>query len=159
RVAAATANGTSDPSPAAQATTRVSSSTSKLLNISARGYVGTGANSLIAGFVVGGSDPKTVLIRASGPALAASPFNVPGTLPDPVLQVFSGSTVVDSNSGWGGDSQIVSAAASVSAFAWSDPSSNDAAVLMTLQPGAYTAMVTGAKGDTGVSLLEVYDIP
>jgi beta-glucanase (GH16 family) len=159
RVAAATANGTSDPSTGAQATALTSSTNSKLLNISARGFVGTGANSLIAGFVVGGSDPKTVLIRASGPALAANPFNVPGTLPDPDLQVFSGTTVLNSNSGWGGDSQIAAAASSVAAFAWSDSSSNDAAVLMTLQPGAYTAVVTGASGDTGVSLLEVYDIP
>jgi beta-glucanase (GH16 family) len=159
RVSAASANGTSDQSTPAQATALTTGANSKLLNISARGFVGTGANSLIAGFVVGGTDPKTVLIRASGPALAASPFNVPGTLPDPVLQVFSGQTVVNSNSGWGGDPQIASAAASVFAFSWSDPSSNDAAVLMTLQPGSYTAMVTGASGDTGVSLLEVYDIP
>jgi beta-glucanase (GH16 family) len=159
RVSAVSANGASDPSAAIPSSALAPTANSKLLNISARGLVGTGSNVLIAGFVVGGPDPKTVLVRASGPALAAAPFNVPGTLADPELQVFSGSTVLESNSGWGGDPGIAAAAASVSAFAWPDPTSNDAAVLMTLQPGAYTAIVSGASGDTGVSLLEVYDIP
>lgn len=158
RVSAVSANGTSDPSSSAQAAPLGATSNSRLLNISARGFVGTGSNSLIAGFVVGGTDSKTVLVRASGPALAASPFNVPGTLPDPELQVFSGSTVLNTNEGWGGNAQIAAAAASVSAFAWTDPASNDAALLMTLQPGAYTAIVSGVSGDTGVSLLEVYDV-
>jgi len=159
RVSAVSANGTSDPSASAQSAPLAATSSSRLLNLSARGFVGTGANALIAGFVVGGPDAKTVLVRASGPALAASPFNVPGTLPDPELQVFSGSTVLNTNEGWAGDPQIASAAASVSAFAWTDPASNDAALLMTLQPGAYTAIVSGVSGDTGVSLLEVYDVP
>jgi hypothetical protein len=159
RVSAVSANGTSDPSASAQSAPLAATSSSRLLNLSARGFVGTGANALIAGFVVGGPDAKTVLVRASGPALAASPFNVPGTLPDPELQVFSGSTVLNTNEGWAGDPQIASAAASVSAFAWTDPASNDAALLMTLQPGAYTAVVSGVSGDTGVALLEVYDVP
>jgi beta-glucanase (GH16 family) len=159
RVSAISANGTSDPSAGIQSSTLAPTANSKLLNISARGLVGTGSNVLIAGFVVGGPDSKTVLVRASGPALAAAPFNVPGTLGDPELQVFSGSTVLESNSGWGGDPEIAAAAASVSAFTWSDPTSNDAAVLVTLPPGAYTAIVSGVSGDTGVSLLEVYDVP
>ena len=61
--------------------------------------------------------------------------------------------------GWGGDPLIVSAAATVSAFTWPDPASADAALLLTLAPGAYTAVVSGVAGDTGVSLLEVYDVP
>jgi beta-glucanase (GH16 family) len=158
RVSAVSANGTSDPSGPVQASPLASSADSKLLNIAARGFVGTGGNALIGGFVVGGSVPKTLLIRASGPAIAAAPFNVPGTLPDPLLQLYSGSSVVASNQGWGGGAPISLAAAQVGAFAWSDPTSKDAALLMTLQPGAYTAMVSGAEGDTGVSLLEVYDV-
>jgi beta-glucanase (GH16 family) len=157
RVSAVSADGASDPA-AAQAAALASASDSRLLNISSRGLVGTGANSLIAGFVVGGSTPKTVLVRASGPALAASPFNVPGTLPDPQLQLYSGGAVLASNDGWGGSAPIIAAAAAVGAFAWSDPSSNDSALLMTLPPGAYTAVVSGASGDTGVSLVEVYDV-
>jgi beta-glucanase (GH16 family) len=158
RVAAVSANGTSDPSAATPSAALATPASSRLLNISSRGFVGTGASALIAGFVVGGASPKTVLIRASGPALAASPFNVAGTLPDPELVVYSGSTILASNEGWGGNSVIASAAAEVSAFAWTDASSNDAALLMTLVPGAYTAIVSGASGDTGVSLLEVYDV-
>jgi hypothetical protein len=129
----------------------------RLINISARVQVGTGGNILIAGFVIGGSTSRTVLIRASGPALI--PFGVPGTLADPRLQLFSGSNVIASNFGWGGDPAIESAASSVNAFSWADSSSSDSAILVTLPPGAYTAQISGASGDTGVALVEVYDIP
>jgi len=131
--------------------------TPHLVNISARVQVGTGGNILIAGFVVGGSTSRTVLIRASGPAL--NPFGVAGTLPDPLLQLFSGSTLLGANKAWAGNAEIASTAASVGAFAWSDPSSSDSALLATLPPGAYTAQVSGASGDTGVALIEVYDVP
>jgi beta-glucanase (GH16 family) len=158
KVSAVSGNGASDYSAAVQATAMGTSSNSKLVDISTRGFVGAGASALVGGFVVGGADPKTVLIRASGPAIAASPFNVPGTLPDPEVQVYSGATVIASNQGWGGSSAIAAAAAQVGAFAWQDVSSLDAALLMTLAPGAYTAVVSGATGDTGISLLEVYDV-
>lgn len=134
----------------------------RLINISTRGQVGAGANALIAGFVVGGTTAKTVLIRASGPALASAPFNVPGTLADPQIQLFgqgSPAPLLGSNSGWSGDPQISAAAASVGAFTWTNPAGSDAALLVTLAPGAYTAVVAGAKGDGGVALVEVYDIP
>ena len=131
--------------------------TPRLVNISARVQVGTGGNILIAGFVIGGSTSKTVLIRASGPALIE--FGVLGTLPDPMLQLYSGGTVVAASDGWGGNPQIASAAASVGAFAWSNPASNDSAILVTLPPGAYTAQVAGASGDSGVALAEVYEVP
>jgi hypothetical protein len=157
RVTAASANGTSDPSAATSAVASASGGNSKLLYLSARGYVGTGSDFLIGGFVVGGNDPKTVLIRASGPALAA--FGVAATLPDPELQLYSGTTLLNSNTGWQGDPQVSAAAGLVSAFAWTNPSSADSALLLTLPPGAYTAQVSGASGDTGVSLLEVYDVP
>jgi YVTN family beta-propeller protein len=129
----------------------------RIVNISARVQVGTGGNILIAGFAIGGSTSRTVLIRASGPALAA--FGVGGTLPDPQLQLYSGTTVLASNSAWGGNAQIAAEAASVGAFAWSSASSKDSAILITLPPGAYTAQVSGASGDTGVALVEVYEVP
>jgi len=132
-------------------------SLSRLGDISARAYVGTGGNVLIAGFVIGGSTAKTVLIRASGPALA--PLGVTGVLPDPQLQLYSDSTVIYSNAGWGGNAAVAAAASNVGAFTWSNPSSNDSAILVTLSPGAYTAIVSGVSGDTGVSLVEVYDVP
>jgi hypothetical protein len=129
----------------------------RLVNISARVQVGTGGNILIAGFVIGGSTARTVLVRASGPALV--PFGVTGTLPDPELQLFSGSTLLASNSGWGGTTEVSSTASSVGAFGWSSPTSNDSALLLTLPPGAYTAQVSGASGDTGVALVEIYEVP
>jgi hypothetical protein len=129
----------------------------RLINISARVQVGTGGNVLIAGFVIGGSTSRTVLIRASGPALV--PFGVPGTLPDPQLQVFSSSGLLGTNTGWGGNPEIANAAAAVHAFTWTNPSSADSAAVVTLPPGAYTAQVSGASGDTGVALVEVYEVP
>jgi hypothetical protein len=131
----------------------------RLTNISARVQVGTGGNILIAGFAVGGSTSKTVLIRASGPAIAAAPFSVPGTLPDPELQLYQGNTLLESNTSWGGSAQIANAAGSVGAFTWGNTASKDSALLVTLPPGAYTAQVSGASGDTGVALVEVYEIP
>ncbi|HXQ79925.1 MAG TPA: immunoglobulin domain-containing protein [Opitutaceae bacterium] len=129
----------------------------RIVNIAARVQVGTGGNILIAGFVIGGSTSRTVLIRSSGPALVA--FGVPGTLADPKLQLFSGSTVIESNSAWEGNAQISSTAAAVGAFPWASSTSNDSAILVTLPPGAYTAQVSGASGDTGVALVEVYEVP
>jgi hypothetical protein len=131
---------------------------SKLINLSARSFVGTGANSQIAGFVITGTQPKQVLIRASGPALSLDP-DLPGALPDPVLTLFRGSAAIRTNTGW---STAVNAAAirttahRVGAFPWAE-GSRDSALLVTLTPGPYTALVSGQSGDTGVTLIEVYD--
>jgi hypothetical protein len=132
--------------------------TPRLTSISSRVKVGTGDNILIAGFVIGGSSAQTVLIRASGPAL--DQFGVPGTLHDPMLTLYrSDSTAIVTNIGWAGDPQIVSTAASVQAFPWTSATSNDSALLITLPPGLYSAGVAGARGDTGVALVEVYEVP
>jgi YVTN family beta-propeller protein len=130
--------------------------TPRLINVSARNQVGTGANILIGGFVIGGTTSETVLIRASGPALVA--LGGTGTLPDPELQLYSGSTLLESNTGWGGNAQIASVVASLGAFSWGSSATPDSALLVTLPPGAYTAQVSGASGDTGVALLEVYEV-
>jgi hypothetical protein len=132
-------------------------SLSKLGDISARSFVGAGANVLIGGFVIGGPTAKTVLVRASGPAIGA--LGVAGTLPDPELQLYSGTNVIASNTGWGGYDSISAASSLVGAFPWNDSSSADSAILITLAPGAYTAIVSGASGDTGVALVEIYDVP
>jgi hypothetical protein len=142
-----------DATPAGTYTTASPS----LVNISTRVQVGTGSDILIAGFVIGGSTSETVLIRASGPALM--PFGVTSTLPDPQLTLSSGSTVLSSNTGWGANPQIAAAAASVGAFSWGTSATSDSAMLVTLPPGAYTAQVAGASGDTGVALIEVYEVP
>lgn len=130
--------------------------TPRLINLSARVQVGSGGNILIAGFAIGGTTSATVLLRASGPALV--PFGVAGSLADPQLQLYSGSTVVGSNNGWGGSAQIAATAASVGAFGWTSATSRDSAILVTLPPGAYTAQVSGAAADTGIALVEVYEV-
>lgn len=134
---------------------------SRLINLSCRTQVGTGANVLIAGFVLAGGFPNgatPILIRGSGPALAA--FDVQGALTDPDLDLFgvsSGSTLLGSNSGWGGSPAVVSTAAAVGAFAFTDPSSHDDALLDVLPGGSYTANITGQSDDTGIALAEIYD--
>ncbi|HEY1791791.1 MAG TPA: immunoglobulin domain-containing protein [Opitutaceae bacterium] len=132
----------------------------RLINLAARVNVGAGANALFAGFVINGDTALTVLIRASGPAIAVAPFNVPGTLADPelTLQNASNQAVLATNAAWGGDSEITNAAAQVGAFGWSTPTSHDSALLITLPPGNYTAEASGSSGDTGVAIVEVYEV-
>jgi hypothetical protein len=133
----------------------------RLTNLSARVDVGTGANILEVGFVIAGDSALTVLIRASGPAIAVEPFDVPGTLPDPQLTLQNPVTgsVYAQNLAWGGDPEISSVAASVGAFTWSNPGSHDSALVVTLPPGNYTAAAAGESGDTGVAIVEVYEVP
>jgi hypothetical protein len=126
----------------------------RISNLSTRSYVGSGDKIQIAGFVVTGSQPKRLLIRASGPALAG--FGVADTLLDPELKLFdSTQKSVASSSDWDSDS-IDAVATSLGAFPWAK-GSKDAALLVTLPPGSYTAQVSGRAGTTGVALVEVYD--
>lgn len=125
-------------------------------NVSTRGYVSS-TQTFIGGFVIEGTAPRTVLIRADGPVL--STFNVPSPLADPVLTVYnSNQQIVASNTGWGNNTtpdDISAAALEVGAFALPD-SSPDSAVLVTLPPGAYTAVITSASGKSGIALFEAY---
>ncbi len=129
----------------------------RLINVSARTQVGTGGDILIAGFVIGGTTARTVLIRAIGPALAG--FGVPGVLADPRLQLFEGGRVIRENDNWGGDLQLTTIGASVGAFTLFDGTSRDAMLLVTLAPGSYTAQISGVNNGTGVALVEVYEVP
>lgn len=131
--------------------------TPRLVNVSARTEVGAGSDILIAGFVIGGTTAKTVMIRAIGPTLAV--FGVTDTLADPKLQLFSGSALVAENNDWGGDPQAVRIAEAVGAFAIPQTTSRDAVLVVTLPPGSYTAQVSGANGGTGVALVELYELP
>jgi sugar lactone lactonase YvrE len=130
--------------------------TPRLINVSARAQVGTDSNILIAGFVVQGATTKTLLIRAVGPTLAN--FGVTGVLADPKLDLYSGSTLLQSNDNWNGVPAIASAAATVGAFSL-DPASKDAVLLVSVVPGAYTVQISGVGGATGVALAEVYEMP
>lgn len=112
---------------------------------------------LTVGFNIGGSTARTVLVRAAGPALGD--FGVPGTMPDPQLDLYSGQTVLASNDNWGGDAQVNAVFTSVGAFAFTKPASKDAVVIATLAPGNYTAVVRGVNGSAGSVIVEVYDVP
>jgi DNA-binding beta-propeller fold protein YncE len=128
-----------------------------LINLSARAYTAGGQQAMIAGFVISGSTSQTVLIRASGPALTS--LGVENVLPQPQLTLFNSALIaVASNTGWQGSAEIAQVASNVGAFAWNDPRSADAALLITLPPGSYTAQVTGTSM-AGTALVEVYAVP
>jgi len=134
----------------------VSFSDGFLRNLSTRGQVGSGAGALTAGFVVGGTTPKQVLIRAIGPTLAS--YGITSPLANPYLAIQDPQgKVLFSNDNWAGAPALVSASAAVGAFPLS-ASSLDSIVLATLAPGAYTAQVTGVNGATGIGLVEIYDV-
>lgn len=144
-----------DADPVSSATTN-----SRLINLSVRGHVGTGAEILIPGIVVGDGAAKTMLIRAVGPTLGASPFNVAGVLAQPTVTLFRGSQVVASNTAWNSASNaadIRAAARIVGAFPLGE-GSRDSALLVPLSPGAYTLHISGAADTTGVVLAEVYEL-
>lgn len=131
---------------------------SRLLNLSARAQAGTGANTLISGFVIAPGAPKTVLVRAIGPAL--TPFGVGGALANPALMLFDGTArPVLNNTRWNSAANaadIRSAAVRAGAFALPE-GSGDSALVATLPPGPYTVQVAGADNATGLALVEVYD--
>lgn len=135
-----------------------------LVNVATRAFVGPDDQVLIGGFVVQGPLPKTVLVRAAGPALAG--FGVPGTLADPELRLYGGGRVMAENDNWStplGDGraaaagEIATTAARLGAFPFAAGSA-DAAVLVTLPSGAYTAVLEGARGATGTALIEAYEV-
>ncbi|MBK7660167.1 MAG: PQQ-binding-like beta-propeller repeat protein [Betaproteobacteria bacterium] len=143
---------TMDAAKSVSAEFKSNSTIPRLANISTRMQVLTDADVLIGGFIIGGTQPKTVVVRARGPSLTTA--GVPGALANPVLQLFSGPTPVDANDNW----QQAANAATIqsSGFAPSDPL--ESAIYTTLNPGAYTAIVTGANLATGVAIIEVFEI-
>jgi hypothetical protein len=133
----------------------------RLVNVSARGVVSPAAP-FIAGFVISGTGPQRVLIRGIGPTLATPPFGVGGALPNPQLALFRGTVAVKTNDDWFRDpdaTAIRDAAARAGAFALGG-SSLDAAILVQLEPGAYTAQISAPANNpnaTGIALIEIYD--
>ena len=124
----------------------------QLQNISGRLLIQTGNNVGIAGFVVGGADAKKLLIRGLGPTLAQ--FNVTGVMQNPTLELHDGSgSLITTNDNWKDTQQP-----EITATQLAPPADVEAAILATLQPGAYTAIQRGAGGGTGVGLIEIYDV-
>jgi endoglucanase len=131
------------------------------VNLSSRGRVDLGERILIPGFVVGGSTPRTFLIRAVGPTLDRPPYNVSGALGDSTLRVYNhagAQLLANDNWGAGADRDTLQAAFSKAGAFALDADSKDAALLVTLEPGAYSAHAAGAGDTTGVALVELYDL-
>ena len=133
--------------------------TGRLSNLSVRSLAGQAAETLIVGFVAGGSGSKRVLVRGVGPTLGQAPFNVAGVLADPVLRLYDEGVLRTENDDWSGGATatlISATAAQVGAFPLPNPS-KDAALVADLEPKGYTAHVTGNAGGVGVALVEAYD--
>jgi hypothetical protein len=131
----------------------------RLLNLSARSHVGRNDDLLVVGLAVKGESPKRFLIRGVGPTL--TDFKVAGALVDPVLTLFQGQTVMRSNDDWSlsaDAAEIAAAAVKCGAFALA-PGSKDAAMLVYLPPGNYTAHVKGVGDTTGIAIVEAYEVP
>lgn len=142
--------GTASPTPTPTPTPSASPGAPKLANISTRAVVGTGANVLIGGFIITGTEAKQVIVRAIGPSLS-----LPGKMLDPTLELHDGSGgLIRFNDNWGQSEN--SAAIANSGVAPTDPA--ESAILMSLAPGSYTAVVSGMNQSGGVAVVEVYDL-
>ncbi|MDD2919822.1 M4 family metallopeptidase [Rhodoferax sp.] len=130
----------------------VNPDTPRLSNISTRGQVQTGDSVMIGGFIIDGATAKKVLIRARGPSLSA--YGVPGVLANPKVDLYSGPTVIASNDNWGSATN----AADITATGLAPTNSLESAILTTLSPGAYTAIVSGVGNTSGVGIVEVLEM-
>jgi hypothetical protein len=131
----------------------------RLVNISTRSQVGVGNDVQIAGFVITGNTPKTVLVRAGSALLAG--YGLGSLLADPLLELHDLHTTLTTNDNWSSDATkaaaIRSAASQVGAAAWAD-GTRDAAILTTLNPGIYSAVVKGKNDTSGMAIVEVYEV-
>jgi hypothetical protein len=123
------------------------------LNLSTRGLVSVNDNVLIGGFIISGTDPKTLVLRALGPSLSS--FGVPNVLRDPVLRVYNSfGTLIATNDNWQSDPNHVT----VEANGLAPANLLESATAQTLAPGAYTVVVTGTDPTPGIALVELYDL-
>jgi len=124
-----------------------------LANISTRLNVLTGDNVLIGGFIIGGPDNKKVVLRAIGPSLSNPPFNLRGVLADPTIELHDATrAIIATNDNWKDTQQ-----AEILATGLQPTNDLESAIVMTLAPGPYTAIVRGKNGGTGIGLVEAYD--
>jgi len=121
-----------------------------LQNVSTRGQVMGGDTLLIAGFTIGGTEAKNVLVRSLGPTLQG--FGVQGALADPTLTLFQANTQLAANDNWRDQQQDA-----IAATGKAPPSNLEPAILRSLAPATYTAILRGKNDTTGVALIEVYD--
>jgi hypothetical protein len=127
---------------------------SPLVNISTRAGVLTGDNVLIGGFIISGTDNKKVVLRALGPSLSNPPFNIAGVLQNPTIELHDGTgAIIISNDNWKDTQQT-----DIAATGLAPTNDFESAILRSLPPGNYSAIVRGKDGGTGVGLVEAYDV-
>ncbi len=134
--------------------------TSQLVNISTRAYATTENGVTIGGFVIAGSDPKQVLIRAVGPTLTNFSLSASEVLADPIIELYRGEERLAANDNWAENSnasEIATTAGRVGASPLAATDTSSAALLITLEPGVYTFITKGKNNTSGIVLLEVYD--
>ena len=134
---------------------RVAATAGQPLNISVRALVGTGSDVVFAGFINSGTAPKKVILRGMGPSLQQS--GVTNVLPNPVLELHgSDGSLVTSNNDW--KENTAQAQTDITNNQLAPPSDLESAIVSTLQPGSYTAILKGQGNTTGVGLVDVYDV-
>jgi hypothetical protein len=133
---------------------RVAPPSLKTLNLSTRARVLTGERVLIAGFIITGAAPKRVIIRGIGPSLSG----VGVTLSDPTLEVRQGDTLVAENDNWKTKPDGTSQQAEIEGTTIPPKNDFESALVLTLNPGSYTAILSGNNDGTGVGMVEVYDL-
>ena len=127
----------------------------QLANIATRARVESDEQVMIGGFILAGDAPSRVMLRAIGPSLGVGGSAVAGALRDPVLELRDAAgNLMATNDDWQGGAQSEQIAAT--GIAPSDPA--EAAIIATLEPGSYTAIVHGSEGSSGVALVEVYNL-
>ena len=150
-VVATATNGVTSSSPVVAVT---AGTPSRIVNVSTRMFADTGDNALIGGVIVTGSVAKHVAVRALGPSVGAA--GIVGAMQDPTLELRDGNgTLLSQNDNWRSDPTM---AATITTLGLQPHDDHEAALLATINPGGYTAIVRGAGGTTGVALVEVYDL-
>ncbi|MDQ3197895.1 MAG: SGNH/GDSL hydrolase family protein [Verrucomicrobiota bacterium] len=123
------------------------------LNLSARLNVGVGDDVLIGGLIVTGTEPKQVIVRGIGPSLTVNGVPVDGTLADPLLELYQGDTLIQSNDNWTDTQQ-----AEIEATEVAPTDDLESAIVATLDPGSYTVILRGQNSGTGIGLVDAYDL-
>jgi hypothetical protein len=153
--ATATATGTPQPTATATSTATPTATPAQLLNISTRARVLTGDNELIGGFIITGNANKKVILLAKGPSLAVGGSPVGGRMDDPVLELRnSDGSLITSNDDW----KTSPERAEIESSGLAPSNDKESAILRTLAPGSYTALLSGKNNSTGIALVEIYDL-
>jgi PKD repeat protein len=124
-----------------------------LLNISSRSRVLTGENVMIGGFIVTGTQPKRIAVRGIGPSLQANSQPLAGAMSDPTLELHGPGALIATNDNWKSEQQ-----SEIEAAQLAPADERESVIIRSLQPGVYTTVLHGKNGETGVALVEAYDI-